>query len=42
MLYMKYRIVFFLTGQQHSEMDVGRERSTWGEYLHSLTVREYP
>lgn len=20
-------------------MDVGRERSTWGEYLHSLTVR---
>lgn len=25
--------------QQHSEMDVGRERSTWGEYLHSLTVR---
>lgn len=28
--------------QQHSEMDVGRERSTWGEYLHSLTVREYP
>lgn len=25
--------------QQHSDMDVGRERSTWGEYLHSLTVR---
>lgn len=33
---------FFSDRQQHSEMDVGRERSTWGEYLHSLTVREYP
>lgn len=29
----------FSDRQQHSEMDVGRERSTWGEYLHSLTVR---
>lgn len=25
--------------QQHSDMDVGRERSTWGEYLRTLTVR---
>lgn len=24
---------------QHSDMDVGRERSTWGEYLRTLTVR---
>lgn len=38
----KYRIAFFSDRQQHSEMDVGRERSTWGEYLHSLRVREYP
>lgn len=38
MFWRKHRIVF-MTRQQHSEMDVGRERSTWGEYLHSLTVR---
>lgn len=36
------KCAFLSDKQQHSEMDVGRERSTWGEYLHSMTVREYP
>lgn len=38
MIYSCTVVCFFSDRQQHSEMDVGRERSTWGEYLHSLTV----